>query len=232
MMRKDSVFGIFLICLLMAGCQGARLTGSSEFIDKSSEKTTTTANIDVARKLEMKVASLEVRIKILESRIAALEKGKNAYGKTKAASGVNNTSFYVDPNNGTFPDNGITPPESCLNIFNTYWDGFSGLMEKGKTYRYYNKGFNDKLHFKVVSTDVDNKGVIVYRSDFDDWYGGKYQKLGEDAMFIVLTEQLYAEDVSLKEGLYECIGTHFLERSFRGRTEKKSAYVLREVIEK
>ncbi len=175
--------------------------------------------------MEKYIKSLEGKISSLETRVANLEKEAKSNSDKKDVPAQVTKPFRFNPGNKIFPDDDIEVPENSLNLFNTYWDSFNGFMEKGKVYQYSNKGFIKELQFKIFRVyDNENavNAVLVARGSQYSRYKGKYQMICDEAIFVILTKQNYAEGVSLKEGIYECTGTH----TFKNDDEKKTVYVL------
>lgn len=179
------------------------------------------------KKMHERISILEKTNKSLEERIASLEKRVKS-AKDNPDNPKQKTGARFDSAGKCFPDDNIDIPDNSLNIFNTYWDNFNGLMEKGGVYRYSNNGFRNDLQFKVVQV-LEEGVVIVFRPLNLDEYKGKIQVLCAEVAFVVLSKQDYADGVSLKEGLYECIGTYTYETK---KGDDKTVYVLREVDEK
>lgn len=117
-----------------------------------------------------------------------------------------------------------TYPENSLNIHNTYWDNFTGIMEKGKTYQYSNKGFDRALRFKVIQVWDDN-AVLIARPKFVD---NRLQVVCEEAIFLLISKRNYADGSTLKDGSYECVGTQTYETV---KKAQKTVYVLVEKTE-
>ena len=113
-------------------------------------------------------------------------------------------------------------PENSLNIYNTYWDDFAGVMQKGEIYQYQNDGFDRQLRFKVLQV-LSKKGVLFIRPAATDKIHGEYQRICEEAVFLVISNRNYADGASLKDGIYECVDTYTYTTK---NNHDKTVYVL------
>lgn len=106
----------------------------------------------------------------------------------------------------------ISYPDNSLNIYNTYWDNFAGIIEKGKIYYYSNKGFKPELQLKVFQ--ILSKNEILVIRNFASGQANKYAEYGkicESVIFLILSNQLYADGAKLRDGEYICVGTYTYE---------------------
>ena len=91
-----------------------------------------------------------------------------------------------------------------LNLVNSKWDDFSGRLEKGKTYRYSNKGFNKDLRFTVLQKLSENS-VLAIRHRVTD---SSFDEICELSVFHIISSETYADGATLRDGEYICIGTY------------------------
>ncbi len=116
-------------------------------------------------------------------------------------------------------------PDNSLNIYNTFWDNFSGALEKGKTYAYANDGFGAELQFKVIQV-LKNNTVLASRNHKN---GKPYEfanyktTICEAAQFLVISDYPYADGVKLRPGDYVCLGV----TTYKSKGQK-TLYVLAE----
>ena len=118
----------------------------------------------------------------------------------------------------------LSYPDNSLNIYNSYWDDFAGSIEEGKVYHYRNKGFSPELRFKVLQV-IDDKTILITRR-LEHGYpyeGGKYTKVCESALFLVISNHKYADDAKLRAGDYVCVGTYTYKTKSK---DQKTVYVL------
>ena len=228
MMKNKFLSSLVFISILVSGC-----ASTTEF--STNEGKISTSEADYISSIEVKMVSMEKYIKSLEGKISSLEarvtrlekETKSNSDKKDVPAQITKPSRFNSGNN-IFPDDDIDVPENSLNLFNTYWDSFNGLMEKGKVYQYSNKGFIKDLQFKIFRVYDNENAVLVARESHNCTYKGKFQMICDEAVFLILTKQNYAEGVSLKEGMYECTGTY----TFKGNNgDKKTVYVLREMAD-
>lgn len=231
-MIKVFVSWVIFFSFVFCGCVETATTLSSDCPAElaGAKSTSLVSRVDslekFTKKMHERISALEKTNKSLEERIASLEKQvKSAKDNPNSSKEKQKTGARFDSAGKCFPDDNIDIPDNSLNIFNTYWDSFNGLMEKGGVYRYSNNGFRNDLQFKVVQV-LEEGAVIVFRPINLDEYKGKIQVLCAEVAFVVLSKQEYADGVSLKEGLYECIGTYTYETK---KGDDKTVYVLREI---
>lgn len=126
---------------------------------------------------------------------------------------------------GCVPHIPFTLPKNSLNIYNTYWDNFSGNIEIGKVYVYQNKGFDRKLHFHVLQVLSDEAALII-RQSATDWINNKLETICEEAIFLVVSKNTYADGVKLRNGNYICTGTY--QYDTKGG-DTRTVYILKEL---
>lgn len=114
--------------------------------------------------------------------------------------------------------------EHSLNLCNSEWGNFSGKLEKGKAYRYSNKGFHKNLHIKVLQRLSDTE-ILAYRPLL---YGASVlDERAKHTVFHIISKETYADGASLQNGDYVCIGTY----QYTTRENKpKSVYSLIEKV--
>lgn len=126
----------------------------------------------------------------------------------------------LDNNNITITQN----YDNCLNAYNSYLDNFSGSIEKGKIYYYSNKNFPPELHFEIIQVFEEKEAFLVYRR----YNIGKIQEMEKygtvcnSAIFLILSNQLYADGAKLRDGEYICVGTYTYETENK---TQKTVYV-------
>lgn len=108
-----------------------------------------------------------------------------------------------------------------LNEYNTYWDNFSGSLKKGCIYHYNNQRYDKKLRFFVLQV-LDKNTVLVIRHQA---WNMNYDDLCDEALFLVISDTLYADLATLQDGDYICTGTYTYETT---QKTQKTVYVLAE----
>ena len=91
-----------------------------------------------------------------------------------------------------------------LNLVNSEWDDFSGRLEKGKVYRYSNRGFDKDLRFTVLQK-LSETSILVIRSRAID---SSFDEICKLCVFHITSPANYADGAALREGEYVCIGTY------------------------
>lgn len=114
-----------------------------------------------------------------------------------------------------------TPPKvkNSLNIYNSRWDNFNGHLEEGKSYYCDNSDSHKALRFKILQVLSKNE-VLVIRNYANELGKGE---ICEHAIFYVLGKTSYADNATLKDGEYICLGTYQYETQ---NNELKTVYAL------
>lgn len=130
--------------------------------------------------------------------------------------GKNPVATATPDNNDPVAPKKNTPPKvkNSLNIYNSRWDNFNGHLEKGKSYYCDNNTSHKSLRFKVLQVISENE-VLVTR-------GSTYETC-EYAIFYVLGKTSYADNATLKDGEYICLGTYQYENK---NNDLKTVYAL------
>ncbi len=98
--------------------------------------------------------------------------------------------------------------EYNLNYYNTYWDDFSGALEKLEVYHYENKNYPNYLRFKVLQVIDAEKGMYLFtRWGKYDTIQGKVQEACTTVTLLIITTKCYADGAVLQAGDYICLGT-------------------------
>ena len=124
------------------------------------------------------------------------------------------------PSNVTAPPPKNIPLEvkNSLNKYNSRWDNFNGHLEKGKSYYCNNNASHKALRFKVLQVISENE-ILVTRNSAQECY----EEICEYAIFYVLGKTSYADNATLKDGEYICLGTYQYENK---NNDLKTVYAL------
>ena len=115
-------------------------------------------------------------------------------------------------------------PENSLNIYNSHWDNFAGVIEKGQVYIYDNKNFDKDLHFKVLQV-LDKNKILAIRNRANGYVTPEsdYDLICSQEIFLIISDDQYADGANLRNGEYICTGTY----SYTTKTDSvKTIYVL------
>ena len=107
-------------------------------------------------------------------------------------------------------------PENCLNIYNTFYDNYSGTIEEGKVYNYTNDIADKDLLFEIIQVWNSETVLACRRGNIDTI---------SQAYLLILSDYKYANGAKLRNGEYVCVGTHTYETKTR---DKNTVYVLAE----
>ncbi len=112
------------------------------------------------------------------------------------------------------PDWGV-PLAGKLHQYNTVWDEFDGTFEIGKFYYYDSNYYGQNVRFKALQILGEGKALfqraaISERITREGWVGlvTNEKTICEESVILVKSNQVYVDGITLKSGVYECIGTY------------------------